>query len=254
MKTTIKIVILLLAVTCAIGGVMIYAKTRVAPPVASSYSRIQIFAQEGKVQPSDADKSLDKFVGSYTPKFLKRCFDLFKKSEWRDEDHNYIISQSSFLKGLKHSDSTPVLSKSTLDSLILATSIINEYRDARRISRVSSFTGYDNARASISKARTYAKNPYLANCHSLLNELNSVSSRLASSCYRQVVAEVEKLGNYTYYTKSYYEGTLVPHVDQVVTNYDNKASAIFGTKESVDALWKRAQGYVNRAMEYYGDE
>ena len=80
MKTTVKILILLLAVTCAIGCVMVYAKTKVAPPVAISQTnqytqdviklvkeeiaskdtkdedeifakaidRIHIFAQEGK--------------------------------------------------------------------------------------------------------------------------------------------------------------------------------------------------------------
>lgn len=285
MKTTIKILILLLAVTCAIGGVMIYAKTKVAPPVAISQSnqykldvtgliaeekaaedakseddvfakaidRIQIFAKETKMEASEADKSMDRFVGAYSPRFLKRCFAAFSQSEWRDDTHNYILSQSSLLKGLSHSDKTAVLQKSTIDSLNLAASIINDYRDARRVSRVQNFTGYDNARNSISKARTYANNQYLSNCRALLNDLNSVKSRLAKSCYNQVVTKVDELGKYRNYDKSYYDNTLVPQVDQVVTNYDNKAAAIFGSKENVNALWNRAKAHYNNAMEYYGE-
>ena len=285
MKTTIKIIILLLAVTCAIGGVMIYAKTKVAPPVivnqtnqykqdvnklvseekssedaktedevfAKAIDRIRIFAQEGKMEASEADTSLDQFVGSYSPRFLKRCFAAFSQSEWKDETHNYILSQSALIKGLTHSDKTSVIQKSTIDSLNLAASIISDYRDARRISRVSTFTGYDNARSSISKARTYANNQYLSNCRSLLNDLNTVKSRLAKSCYNQVVAKVDELGNYRRYNKSYYDNTLVPQVDQVVTNYDNKAAAIFGSKENVNALWNRAKAHYNNAMEYYGE-
>lgn len=283
MKTTIKIFILLLAVTCAIGGVMVYAKTKVAPPIASSQSnqyrldvsdliseektskdakvedevfakaidRIQIFSQEGKINSSETDKCLDQFICAYSPRFLKRCFSSFSQSEWRDDTHKYIISQSTLLKGLVHSDKTPVLRKSTIDSLNLAVSIIGDYRDARRISRVSTFTGYDNARSSISKARTYANNQYLSNCQSLLNDLNTVKNRLAESCYNQVVAKVDELANYRYYSKRYYDNTLVPQVDQVVTNYDNKADAIFGSKENVNALWNRAKAHYNNAMTYY---
>lgn len=283
MKTTFKIIILLLAVTCAIGGVMIYAKTKVAPPVAISQTnqykqdvsklvseenasenaksedevfvkavdRIRIFAQEGKLEAADADKCMDQFVANYSPRFLKRCFAAFDQSEWRDETHNYILSQSAVLKGLTHSDRTSVIPKSTIDSLNLAASIISDYRDARRISRVATFSGYDNARSAISKARTYANNKYLSNCRSLVNDLGTVKSRLAKSCYNQVLARIDELGNYHRYNESYYENTLVPQVDQVVTNYDNNAAAVFGSKENVNALWNRAKAHYNNAMAYY---
>lgn len=285
MKTAFKIFILLLAVTCAIGGVMVYAKTKVAPPIAISQidqykldvikliseekasknekdedevfakamDRIRIFAQEGKMSSLEADDSMDKFVGSYSPRFLKRCFAAFRQSEWKDVTHKYILSQSAILKGIMHSDKTSVIPKSTLDSLDLVASIITDYKDARRISRVSTFSGYENASSSISKARTYARDQYLSNCNSLVNDLNTVKTRLAKSCYNQVVAKVDELGNYQNYTKSYYDNTLVPQVDQVVTNYDNKAAAIFGSKENVNELWNRAKAHYRNAMEYYGE-
>ena len=286
MKTTIKILILLLAVTSAIGGVMVYAKTKVTPPVAlhqinqyeidiqslvsevskakdaksedelfaKGFDRIHVFYQEGKMDATITDKSLDKIVGCYSPKFMKRCFAAFSQSDWRNDTHNYILSQSSFLKKIAHTDKTNVITKSTSDSLILISTIIGDYRDAKRISRISTFTNYDNARSSISKARTYAKNPYLSNCRTLVNNLNVVKNRLAKSCYNQVLSKVDELGKYRLYTKDYYDNTLVPQVDKIVTNYDNKAAAIFGSKENVNALWNRAKSHYNDAMSYYEDD
>lgn len=283
MKTTIKILILLIAVTLAIGLVMAYAKTKVTPPVAISQinqykqnvnklvgeelasetsqdeddifikaiDRIHIFEKEGKMISSEADASLDKFVGSYSPRFLKRCFSTFKQPVWSDEILTYLLSQSSDLKSLLHTDKTPVLHKSTIDSLNLVASIIHDYRDALRISHTSKFTGYDNAITSISKARTYANNPYFANCSCLISDLKSVKSRLAESCYSQVVAKVEELGNYRDYSQNYYDNTLVPQVDRAVTTYDNRAYSVFGSKRDVDALWKKAQNYYNEASNYY---
>ena len=283
MKTISKILILLLSVICAIGGVMVYAKTKVAPPVVLSQinqyeqdvmkliaeelsaenakkedevftkavDRIQIFAKEGKMNTSEINESMDRFVGSYSPKFLKRCFAAFNQSEWKDETHRYILSQTSVLKSLTHSDRTSVLSKSTIDSLNLVSSIISNYRAAKQISRTSTFTGYDNASSSISKARSYANNPYLSNCRTLVNDLNQVKLRLAKSCYSQVVSKIDELTRYRIYTRDYYDNTLVPEVDQVVTDYDNKAAAVFGTKENVTALWNRAKSHYSDAMSYY---
>lgn len=283
MKTTVKIFILLLAVTCAIGGVMVYAKTKVAPPVAIRESdqyikeviklveeeestqsakeedevfakgvdRINIFVQEGKMTLSEADKNLDKFVASYSPRFLKRCFAEFYKSEWSEDAHAYILSQSAILKGVTHADNTPVVSTSTIDSLELAANIITDYRDAKRVSRISKFTGYDKAKSVISTADAYAKHWYLSRCTALLHELNQVKSRLEQSCYNQVYANVEKLSKYRNYSKEYYDNTLVNQVDQVIKNYDNKSKAIFGKKRSVIYLWNRAREYYKEAMEYY---
>ena len=283
MNTTAKILILILSVICAIGGVMVYAKTKVAPPIVLSQinqyeqdvikliaeelsaenakkedevftkavDRIQIFAKEGKMNTSEINESMDRFVGSYSPKFLKRCFVAFNQSEWKDETHRYILSQTSVLKSLTHSDGTSVLSKSTIDSLNLVSSIISDYRAAKQISRTSTFTGYDNASSSISKARSYANNSYLSNCRTLVNDLNQVKLRLAKSCYSQVVSKIDELTRYRIYTRDYYDNTLVPEVDQVVTDYDNKAAAVFGTKENVTALWNRAKSHYSDAMSYY---
>ena len=62
---------------------------------------------------------------------------------------------------------------------------------------------------------------------------------------------VEKLSQYRYYSKDYYDNSLVPQVDAAVSEYDNKASALYGSKKNVDALWNRAKAYYNDASLFF---
>lgn len=151
----------------------------------------------------------------------------------------------------KHSDNTDVIKNSTYDSLNVIVQIISKYKQARRISRSTNFTGISNAQSVISRARQFANDKYLSNCTDLKNALNSVRNEIAQSHYRYISAQVEKLSQYRYYSQSYYDNTLVPQVDAAVTEYDNKAAALYGKKQSVEPLWVRARGFYNQASSYY---
>ncbi len=285
MKTSIKIFILLLAITCAIGGVMIYAKTKVAPPVSikqfdqysqdiysmsadlskagrpsredaiyfDAINRIWIFSSEGKLSNVETDMLTGEIVNRYAPLFLSRCFDSFRRSNWKDSEHNYILSQIRNLQNIKQSDNSSALSGKYVDSLNEVSQIISDYRDARKVSQSTSFTGISNAQVTISKARSYAKHPYLSNCKTLLDDLNKVPSKIAQSHYNYISAQVEKLANYSSYTQHYYDDTLVPQVDAALTEYDNKAAALYGSKKNIDDLWTRARNYFERAIIYYSN-
>ena len=106
MKVAVKIIILVLAMALAIGGVMIYAKTKVEPPVApkqtnqylidlskcyssfgkvnkgiqedsifyTAYNRIGIFLQEEKISKQEADKRVDLLLSHYIPLFLNLSY------------------------------------------------------------------------------------------------------------------------------------------------------------------------------------
>lgn len=103
MKVTVKILILVLSIALAIGGVMVYAKTRVEPPVAfqpinqfekdlnhlysdlkkagaareedmiylKTIDRISVFENENRLTQVESDKHRDKLVDCYSPIFLK---------------------------------------------------------------------------------------------------------------------------------------------------------------------------------------
>lgn len=285
MKVTIKIFFLLLAISLAIGGVMVYAKTKVDPPTAikqvdqyaediatsrkvlvsvkneemedsiffTTIDRIRVFNKENKIQSDRSDKYLDNCMNAYCSLFTNRCFSEFKKSVWNDNEHNNILSRVSVLKSLLHSDKSMVLTKQETDSLNLITRIISDYRQARRISRSTVFSGVANAQSVISQANSFSNNEYLRNCTDLINSLKNVKSEIATSHYNYVSAQVDKLSQYRYFSKNYYENTLIPHVDAVTTEYDNKAQSLYGSKRDVNVLWQRARGFYDQAMSYYGN-
>lgn len=283
MKVAIKIFILLLAVVLAVGGIMIYAKTKVDPPVnldpvdqfdidlaqcnvaivkgesekeidykyISTLERIKVYQQEKKIQSSVADKSLDNLAVTYSPLFLKRCFTAFQNVSWSDDDHADMLLRIRGLKDLKHSNGTPVLLKSTSDSLDQVSRIIADYKQARIVSRSNSFTGISNAKSTINQATQYANDQYLSNCLDLVSALNSVKKNIAESHYNYIFSQVAELSQYRYFSKDFYVNTLIPHVDKVVSEYDNEAGALYGSKRDVDLLWSRVRNYYDQAMLYY---
>lgn len=283
MKIAIKIIILAIALTLAIGGIMIYAKTKVEPPVATksidqfskrvedSYkvfsnvstpyqedsiftttiSKIKIYCGEKKMDEEKGNAHIDKLLSVYTPLFLKRSFAKFDQAQWSESDHGYMLSVISNLRGIKHMDRTSALQKQTADSLALIESIISRYKQARAVCRRTGFHGISNAQTTISQAGQFARDRYLSHCTSLVSALNNVKANIAQAHYNYISNMVEKLSQYRFYNKDYYENTLIPQVDAAVTEYDNKAYALYGSKRDVNTLWNRARNYYNYASQYY---
>ena len=208
MKVAVKIVILILAVTLAIGGVMIYAKTKVEPPQAPhqtnqymndlskcynsfgkvnngvqedsilfvTWNRINIYAQEDKISKKEADNGLDVLLGKYTPLFLQRSFNLFKQSSWYENDHQYMLWAIKELRKIKHADGSSALKQTAKDSLAQVENIISRYRHALAISKHTHFTGVSNAQSTITQARQYANDTWLSNCTDLAHPDFSVAA------------------------------------------------------------------------------
>lgn len=285
MKVTAKIIILVLAISLAIGGVMVYARTKVAPPLATKpidqfskcltdgiallnnaetanqedslfaalTEKTRIYVSERKLNKDNGNADMNQLCSKYVPLFLKRSMEKFSGSTWSDADHTYMLSVVNKLHTLKNFDNSQPLTKQSIDSLALVERIISNYRQARQICRHTTFTGTSNAQITISKARQFAKDPYLSHCNDLVNALNGVRPAIAASHYNHVCAMVEKLSQYRYLSQSYYENTLVPQVDAAVTEYENKASALYGSKRDVNTLWNRARSYYSNASEYYNN-
>lgn len=285
MKVTIKIFVLIVAISLAIGGVMVYAKTMVAPPLAikpvdqfsksmsdglalfnnattsaqedslfvALVEKTNFYVSEDKLTKENGNADMTRLSSKYVSLFLKRAMSAFARNTWYDADHSYMLRVTEELRLLKNFDNTQVLSKQSLDSLALVEKIISDYKQARAISRHTTYVGTTNAQATISRARQFAKNPYLAHCTDLMNALNGVRPAIAASHYNYLCEMVEKLSQYRYFSQPYYDNILVPQVDAVVTEYDNKASVLYGSKRDLNALWNRARSYYSSASEYYNN-
>lgn len=283
MKVTSKILILVIAITLAIGGVLIYAKTKVEPPRSiksinqfsnniencfkefskdntplqedsifeTTINKIKIYLEESKIDSKTGDANIDKLLSLYTPLFLKRAYDKFHQSVWLDSDHKYMMDIVSKLRSIKHTDDTPAIPNKTAENLTQIENIITKYKQARALSRRTGFYGVSNARETISKARMFASDKHLSSCTGLVSALNKVRPSIAQSHYNYISGMVEKLSQYRFVSETYYMNTLIPKVDAVVTEYDNNASSLYGKKQDVNYLWKKARGYYDSARQYY---
>ena len=283
MKTISKILILCIACVLAIGGIMVYAKTRVSPPktpdVVEQYTqnldasiadlvdfksyvkmdsccddyvnRVKVFNAEDKISDEENDLELKKLVCVYTPRFLGECFSSFNKSVWNEADHEWMNDRANKLKALKYSNNSSALRKSTIDSLDLVNSIISDYNNAKRICYASAFSGWSNAKSTLDQVNRYSKNQYLSHNSSLMSDLKNVKSRLAESCFNQLIYKVNQLANYESMSKDYFMETLAPQVESALQDYEKNAAGVFGSKKSTSQLREKAREYCYDATRYF---
>ena len=283
---TIKIIILVLSVTLAIGGVLYFAKDSVDPPVATKdvdqyttnllegyqkmdrlsnnkerdklfdnlLNKIDVYVAENKIKPKEGNKQVKALATRFSQKFLKASFSNFSQGVWSDENVAYMLATISKMKELKNFDKSSALRGSTMDSLVQAEGIINNYKHAWSIARGASYSSVSQARATINSALELVNDEYLSRCSDLVSALNGVQSKLASSHYNYVCKRVEGLSNYRSYSQDYFEYTLVPEVDQIIRDYENNAADLYGSVQNVESLWNKSSTYYSEAMNYYDTE
>lgn len=283
MKTLTKIILLAACTLLAIGGVMIYAKTRVEPPIAikqcNQYAtdlqesrkklltagtiiqkdsvlevtldRLMTFYNEERINSDEADDETDELLSGYIPFFMEDAYKKFSNNVWYEVDHTRMLETIDGLKEVKYSDKTTALSMDQKDSLSQIQDIILKYRKAKAVSRHTTFNGIQNAENSINDARYYLNDRWLSNCTSLANALRNVKSSIAASHYRYVLAKIEDLSQYRYYSKDFYFNTLLPNVQGTINEYDDKADKLYGAKQNVSVLRTTMYNYKTSAENYY---
>jgi hypothetical protein len=173
---------------------------------------------------------------------------------WADNDVSDMLATITKMKGLKDFSNSSALRRSTMDSLVQAEGIINNYKHAWSIARGASYSSVSQARATINSALELVNDEYLSRCSDLVSALNSVPSKLASSHYNYVCKRVEGLSNYRSYSQDYFEYTLVPEVDQIIRDYENNAADLYGSVQNVESLWDKSSTYYSEARSYYDNE
>lgn len=284
MKTSVKILILVLFSIGAIAGVLVFAKTRVAPPsnldLVNQYTinlesetksfdnikdfsesrtayiriddRLQRFLNENAIDSKVSDEYRKKIDESYGKVLSSYSFGLLQKSVWPEDNLNEMLAMLSSLKGDKLTTGENAVTDDFIASANKINNIVGEYRAALRLSRNTSFNGVNDASTKIQKAKSYRSADYLKNNAALVSALDILPSRIAQSHYSHVNSLVNALGNYGGVTKEYYMNTLIPRADNAITEYKN--TKIYGaSKPSVSDLENRAVSLVTSAMNYYGD-
>lgn len=276
----------MIVLAISVSGILLFAKTRVQPPksvvtvdqysknlsefcsnISSNHTmiandsifavfqhRIDFFFQEGLIDEAKANENLDKGRSRYVPMFLSFCFSKFQQSEWFHDEHEYMKSRINYLSGTNYYNGARLMTPEECDSATQILRIIAKYDQAVVVSRQTSFRGVESSKTTIQNANSYMNDEYLSNCQTLINDLSQVKSRLNDSHYNYVIHMIDKMAGFRYLSKDYYDNTLVPEIEEVIREYNNNASSIYGNKKNVDDLWNRARRHYDDASNYYEDE
>jgi hypothetical protein len=281
MRTTLKIFLLMLLIIGAIGGILIFAKTRVSPPELIGYrdqyvlnlssnchdlecatdfdiqqkiyiglsDKIKRFEKENVINSEISDTyrtHIDSIFGNY---IIEIANTNFRKESWpdgllfnlRDCINNLSMDRLHCSRCATPSD--------ILSSLEVTKQIIDDYDDAKRLARSSSFGGVDDTKEKMSKALNFRHNPNLQRNIRLMNDLEELPKKLAEAHFKYVDFKVNMLKRYRSVSSNQYKEVLVPAAQTALDEYKEIAYPI--QKHNIDSLHNIAVEYINAAIKYY---
>ena len=288
MKTITKILILLVALALTVTAIMIYARSKVAPPisikqvdqyqleledfydrlkketklptadkeVADALSLVKIMDEEKKISINIRDSYVEKFITAYSKLLMKECFTLFSKSDWNTGNIKNMSPRLQLPLDTKNSKGKSVITVGTRDSLVLCQSVIQKYRTARSIVASSnSFQGVESTKSKLNSIASLMSDSYLKNNKSLIKELSDSRLSLQRSHFNYVKSQVDRLGRdgYLYLSEDYYDNTLVKEVNIHLRGYYDLFGDTSISELSYRVLQDLASKYINDARQYYDE-
>jgi hypothetical protein len=278
MNKPIKIILLVVAILLAVGGVMAYYKTIVSPPGKLEFSNQYVNAAKkdiSKVQSASTDIALDttfvritheldfllsnsflsdqernelmeSFASQYVPTYISFCNSKFSKSVWNEGELQKINARISELQALKTTDQKIIIQGEANASLNKVRNVIVNYYDAKKAASARGYNGLESAKQRIATARRFASMSPINNCSNLVSRLNSVSSRLEQAHYAYLAGQVERLRPYYNYSQTEYDN-LALSISDKLEEYKNHAKSVYGKASNISELESRAGYYYSNA-------
>lgn len=278
MNKPIKIILLVVAILFAVGGVMYYYKTIVSPPGKLMFSNQYVYAAKkdiAKVKSANTDIDLDtifvgitheldlllsnsflsnqernelleSFAAQYVPTYVTSCNSKFSKSVWKEGELQKINARISELQSLKTTDQKIIIQGDANASLNEVHNVIVNYYDAKKAASASGYNGLQSAKERIETAKRFASMAPINNCRDLVLLLNSVSSRLEQAHYAYLAGQVERLRSYYNYSQTEYDN-LALSISDKLEEYKKYARSIYGKTSNISNLESRAGNYYSNA-------
>lgn len=279
MKKSIKILLLVVAILLAVGGVMAYYKTIVSPPGKLDFSNQYVNAAKkdiSKVKSANTDIALDttfvgitheldlllsnsflsdqernelmeSFASMYVPTYVSSCYSKFSKSVWDESELQKINARILELQALRTTDQKIIIQGDANASLNDVHNVIVNYYDAKRAASAGGYNGLESARQRIATARRFASMSPINNCSDLVARLNSVSSRLEQAHYAYLANLVERLRPYYNYNSQNEYDDFARSVQDKLEEYKKHAKSVYGKVSDISALESRAGKYYDNA-------
>lgn len=281
MKTSIKILLLLLALFVCVAAVLVFQETIARPPLKTkttdqyeaamreriddfknvktdsleyAYISFLDFAQllnyEGHLKNDDYLYGVEEFMELYVPKFTDWCFSVFDKSKWPSGDLQFMKVRIQELENYKI-NGTSLLSNTEKSSLKKVSDVLTEYNDALMLANSPAFTSVAKAQEKLDQAKEYASEPYLRNNTDLVNALTKqFPEKMERAHYRYVLSLVSRMQNYRSYSPEEYEKISTEAI-YAKDEYGRVCQRMYGKSPDINSLHKMASDYQDKADAYY---
>lgn len=280
-NSPIKILILVLTITFATGAVLYFLKTIVTPPTnvevrnlhtasiekdikqltdtkAMEYNdslytlitdKIDVFSKESFLGTSEKDEQVKVFILKYVPVFNALCTKRFDSPNWDDAGFKAWRTRIDELQKVKLSDGTLVVQGANENNLYNILSVMDEYKTAKGIAAICSFSSVAKAKTDIASANNYATRTYIEHSK-VADALKNVKVKIGESHYRNLVLKVLGLSSYTTMSQTEFQ-SLVNEVNNAIVEYDANKSLYGSGSKDLSNLKSAAGRYVSAANQYY---
>ena len=279
MNKSIKIVLLVVAILLAVGGVMAYYKTIVSPPGKLEFKNQYVNSDKkdiSKVKSVNTDFALDScfvaitdeldfqlansfltnqerdellelFATQYVPTYVSVCNNKFSESVWNEYDLQKINSHISELQALVTTAGNVVIQGDANASLNDVRNVIVTYYEAKKAASASGYNGIQSARQKIATASRYASMTPINNCTDLVSRLGSVPASLEQAHYSYLAGQVERLRPYSDYNRDDYNKLAISIIKEI-GEYKENAKSTYGRVSDISLLEERAGKYFDDAV------
>lgn len=282
-NTSKKIIILGIAITIAVVGILIFYPTIVSPPTDvpvnnlhkssleanikgfsnnentsfndSIYNvvvnKLIIYKNEKFMTEEEIDYQTKALVQKYIPIFTNLSHAKFNASNWRESDHKAMLNRIKHLRTLKVDyGETNAVTGSYETELNKIEQIISNYREAKKVARYYKFYSVEDAKRKINEAEKYRTMDPLFNCTELTNKLSSVKSNIGESHYDYIESIVNQMEQYSYMTKTDFDN-LMTTVNNAIKEYNENRSIYGSDSKTTDDLKQRASNYYQEAYDFF---
>ena len=278
MNKPIKILLLVVAILLAVGGVMAYYKTIVSPPGKLVFKNQYVNSDKidiSLVKSANTDFALDSFfvaiiheldfqlansfltnqernellelfATQYVPTYVSACNSKFSKSVWNEGELQKINTRISELQGLVTTENQIVIQGEANSSLNEVHNVIVAYYEAKKAASIDGYNGLQAAKQKIAAARKYASMSPINNCTDLVSRLNSVPTRLEQAHYSYLASQVERLRPYYNYSQTEYDNIALS-ISEKIDEYKKNAKSTYGRVSDINSLENRAGNYYSNA-------
>ena len=267
----------------AIAGVLVFLKTRVAPPSAikpidqysialdkayedleskqnfaenrESYLEVEDlinrFVQEEAMSDEVADDYRLKIIENHGGKVIANAYDFFRRPSWPEDQLYEVMEYIYEIEDYKLSTGKSAATSRFMGDSERIKVLVQKYNEALTLSRSTGFSSVENARDKISKADEYKNADYLRNNVELVAALDALPSKIAHSHYNYVWAHVNKLANYRNLTEDEFE-IEATNVNNIIEEYRN--THIYNEKLDVSETVRMYKAYCKEAYQHYKRE